>query len=127
MIGMRDGHRRAAEILDAVPKSHVEFLRGLEMYCESERFFFCHAGVDPDVPVEVGKNNTFDLLWRRDHLYAENPVWEKTVVFGHTPTEEVVITEKHVAIDTGLYAYGTLSAVDVLSGQVFQVRREVRG
>jgi serine/threonine protein phosphatase 1 len=127
MMGARDGSQRAAEILNAVPKSHVEFLRGLQMYCESERFFFCHAGVDPRVPLEEGKRNEFDLLWRRDHLYAGNPVWEKTVVFGHTPVEEVMITGKHVAIDTGLYAFGTLSAVDVLSGQVFQASRQVRG
>jgi serine/threonine protein phosphatase 1 len=126
MMQSADESRRAAELLDRIPKSHREFLRGLDLYCESEHFFFCHAGLDPYLSIEEGKKNLQDLLWRRDHLYAERPVWEKTVVFGHTPISDVLMTERMIAIDTGLFAFGTLSAVDVLSGEIFQVRSEIR-
>ena len=108
---------------DALPASHLEFLSGLPLYIESDHFLFCHAGVSPHVPTAVGKLNDFDLLWMRDHIDAEELSWEKTVVCGHTPLREVMLGEKLICVDTGLFYYGTLSAVDVLSRRVYAVSR----
>lgn len=101
------------------PEGHLDFFLDLGLYVETQNYFFCHAGISPKSTIGEGKRNTFDLLWMRDHIYAENPPWEKTVVCGHTPLSDVLITEKLICIDTGLYYYGRLSAIDVLTKKVF--------
>jgi len=120
---MWEDELRLKKIMEVVPESHMKFFQELELFVESENFFFCHAGVDPYSSLEEGKENIFDLLWMRDHIYTDHHIWEKTVVCGHTPLEEVMITNSLICVDTGLYYYGKLSAVDVLSGGVYQVTR----
>jgi len=114
---------RLEKIMEVIPESHMKFFQELELYVESENFFFCHAGVDPYSSLEEGKENIFNLLWMRDHIYADHQVWEKTVVCGHTPLEELIINDKLICVDTGLYYFGILSAVDVISRDIFQVSR----
>jgi serine/threonine protein phosphatase 1 len=104
-----------------IPDSHIDFYSNLNLYIESERFFFCHAGISPYGTVEEGKNNLQDLLWIRDHLSMIDPPWEKTVVCGHTPLREVLLEDRLICIDTGLYYYGQLSAIDVLTRELYQV------
>jgi serine/threonine protein phosphatase 1 len=108
---------------DAMPPSHLDFFSRLPLYFESENFLFCHAGVAPHVSTAVGKLNEFDLLWMRDHISAEELSYEKTVVCGHTPLPEVMLKERLICVDTGLFYYGNLSAVDVLSREVYVVSR----
>ena len=107
----------------ALPDSHRSFFMNLPLYLESDRFLFCHAGVAPHLPVAAGKSNDFDLLWTREHIHAAVLAWEKTVVCGHTPLREVLFRDRLICVDTGLYYYGKLSAVDVLSREVYQVDR----
>ncbi len=117
------GERRA-ELSKVLPKGHLEFFLDLELYVETENHFFCHAGVDPSVSLEMGKQNMYDLLWMREHLYADEPVWDKTLVCGHTPLQGILATPKLICIDTGLHYYGKLSAIDVISREVYQVGME---
>jgi serine/threonine protein phosphatase 1 len=124
--GVWDPDERNARTRSLLPESHVVFFSNLELYVETENYFICHAGVSPFTGIEEGKKNIFDLLWTRDHLYADAPEWEKTVVCGHTPQREVLVREKLICIDTGLYYYGKLSAIDLLSGKIFQVRRDAK-
>jgi serine/threonine protein phosphatase 1 len=123
VLSLWDEEERVAELRKVFPPSHLEFLLELELYIESEGFFFCHGGLEPYRSIEQGKNSTFHLLWMREHLYANNPVWDKTVVCGHTPLREVLVTPKLICIDTGLHYDGKLTAIDVKSREVFQVRR----
>ena len=32
-----------------LPKSHVKFLKNLKLYYQTEKYFFVHAGIRPDV------------------------------------------------------------------------------
>ncbi len=122
--GIWDLDKRSELARSFIPESHVAFFSGLELYVETENYFICHAGVSPFTTIEEGKRNVFDLLWTREHLYADAPEWEKTVVCGHTPQRKVLVREKLICIDTGLYYYGKLSAIDLISRKIFQVRRE---
>jgi len=123
LLRIRDENERAAEIRNNIPESNLKFFLALELYFETEHFFFCHAGVNPYSTIEEGKKNVFDLLWMRDHLYAVQTAWEKKVVCGHTPLSDVLITDNLICVDTGLFYYGKLSAVDVLSNNIIQVDR----
>ena len=106
-----------------IPDAHIDFLTHLSLMLETERFFFCHAGVDPQSSVREGKHNSFDLLWMRDHIYTDELQWEKTVVCGHTPLRDVLMRDRLICIDTGLFCYGKLSAVDVMSSEIFTATR----
>jgi serine/threonine protein phosphatase 1 len=121
--GIRDLDERSERARSLMPESHVAFFTGLELYVETENYFICHAGVSPLGTIEEGKRNVFDLLWMRDHLHSDAPGWEKTVVCGHTPQRKVLVREKLICVDTGLYCYGTLSAIDLFSRKVFRTRR----
>ncbi len=118
----RDREEQEFAIRDIVPKSHLEFFQALDLYIETENYFFCHAGVNPLVSIEEGKRNMQDILWMRSHLNASRLIWKKTVVCGHTPLIKPLVTQKLICIDTGLYYYGTLTAIDVLSRRLFQVK-----
>jgi serine/threonine protein phosphatase 1 len=111
------------DLLSYIPDDHLDFLLSLSLMYETDRFFFCHAGVDSRTSIRQGKNNRVDLLWMRDHIFADELFWEKTVVCGHTPLPDVLLRERLICVDTGLYCYGKLSAVDVLSRKIFSVKR----
>ena len=98
-----------------------------------QEFFFCHAGIDPDVPLEV--QNEFEMLWRRQQWW-ERYNGKETIVVGHTPVQKVNKQERTgrkvpkplflpnniIMCDTGVYMPGgKLSCVDVLSRKVWQV------
>jgi len=121
MIYSWSNRERSEMIMDVLPKSHIDFLRSLNSCIETDSYFICHAGVNPYASIEEGKKNTFDLLWMRDHLLVNDLRWEKTVVCGHTPLEDVRITEKLICVDTGLFYFGKLSAIDLLTKKIFQV------
>jgi serine/threonine protein phosphatase 1 len=123
LAGIRDPEERNERVRLFIPESHIAFFSNLELFVETESYFMCHAGVSPHASIEDGKQNLFDLLWMRDHLAADAPQWEKTLVCGHTPQRNVLVREKLICIDTGLYYYGKLSAIDLLSRKIFQVRR----
>ena len=112
--------------------SWLEWVMNLPVKYQYQDYFFCHAGVDPDVPLAV--QNEFDMLWRRQQWW-EQYKGEETLVVGHTPVQKVMkLTGKerrtpkplflanHVIMcDTGAYmSGGKLSCVDVLAGKVWQ-------
>jgi len=119
--------------MDADTKEELlQWVMNLTVKYQYQDYFFCHAGVDPDVPLAV--QNEFDMLWRRQQWW-EQYKGEETLVVGHTPVQKVMkLTGKerrtpkplflanHVIMcDTGAYmSGGKLSCVDVLAGKVWQ-------
>lgn len=119
--------------MDADTKEELlQWVMNLPVKYQYQDYFFCHAGVDPDVPLAV--QNEFDMLWRRQQWW-EQYKGEETLVVGHTPLQKVMkLTGKerrtpkplflanHVIMcDTGAYmSGGKLSCVDVLAGKVWQ-------
>lgn len=100
-------------------EDHMEFYNNTRLYHETDDFLFVHAGLDPNISIKdalADASNYDDFLWSRDHLQSNFPVWEKTVVFGHTPRPEPIVRHRMIGIDTGcvfknLPGYGILTAV----------------
>lgn len=68
-----------------LPVSHKTFFNSLKLYYEGEDFIAVHAGLNPEIKnLEEQERN--DLLWIREDFYSGSRRWEKTVIFGHTPT-----------------------------------------
>jgi predicted MPP superfamily phosphohydrolase len=97
------------DLLGAMPAAHAEFLRTLKMsYCRG-RYFFCHAGVRPRVPLD--RQSEHDLLWIRDDFLVSGSDFGKVIVHGHTPVNEPEVLPNRIDIDTGAFATGRLTCV----------------
>jgi serine/threonine protein phosphatase 1 len=93
----------------ALPESHRRFFADLKTSFQIDDYFFCHAGIRPDIDLDDQTDR--DLLWiRSDFLNDDRPL-SKVIVHGHTPFEEVHSDHRRISIDTGAYATGLLSAV----------------
>jgi serine/threonine protein phosphatase 1 len=110
--------------LDQIPESHWQFLDDVCVdWYETERHFFVHASVHPEVP--LADQPTYMLLWEK--LYE--PVIHvsgKVMVCGHTKQNNGVPLDlgPTVCIDTGAYANnGWLTCLDVLARRYWQANQ----
>lgn len=114
-----DDPRSIAKALAAsMPPAHLEFLRALLVRYSTDRYFFCHAGVRPGI--ELAKQDARDLLWIKSDFLNSDEKFEKIVVHGHSPVDEVDIRPNRINVDTRAYATGVLSCV-VLDGESVRV------
>jgi serine/threonine protein phosphatase 1 len=105
---------RAAEALRAaLTADETRFLSSLRLSLSVGRYFICHAGVRPGVPLE--RQSEEDLLWIRDEFLNSNVDFGKIIVHGHTPVPEPEVKPNRINVDTGAFATGRLTCV-VLEG-----------
>jgi serine/threonine protein phosphatase 1 len=96
------GHAAAAEAFRAaLPESHLGFLAPLQLSLSIGRYFLCHAGVRPGVP--LARQHEDDLLWIRDEFLYSKVDFGKIVVHGHTPTDQPERRPNRVNVDTGAF------------------------
>ncbi len=102
-FGVRDLEQR-------FPVKHLEVLRDAERFVELPDHLLVHAGLAPGVPLEG--QTAYDLMWIRDPFLSFAGSFGKTVIHGHTVTDSGLceVTENRIAIDTGAYSSGRLSA-----------------
>jgi serine/threonine protein phosphatase 1 len=113
MVG-RNYDQAAEQLRTALSLEHTKFLASLKTSLTVGRYFLCHAGVRPGVPLE--RQSEEDLLWIRDEFLSSRMDFGKIVVHGHTPTEEPEVLSNRINIDTGAFATGRLTCV-VLEGE----------
>jgi len=93
----------------ALPASHRTFLSSLKTWWRAGGYLFVHAGIRPGIPLEEQRRR--DLLGVRQE-FTESPAdFGFRVVHGHTGVPEVSFYPNRIAVDTGAFATGTLSAV----------------
>jgi serine/threonine protein phosphatase 1 len=106
-------HEEAAieMVRDKVPRAHREFL---ESFADTFRFgdyLFVHAGIRPGVAVD--EQSRQDLRWIRDPFLSDAKEHGFVVVHGHTIVERVEERPNRIAIDTGAYHSGVLTALAI--------------
>tara|TARA_R110000868_G_scaffold304437_17_gene565313 strand:+ start:45704 stop:46378 length:675 start_codon:yes stop_codon:yes gene_type:complete len=99
-----------------IPINHLRFFINTKLYYDTPDWLFVHGGIPPYFTIaEAIKNEELysSFLWRRDHISEEDNVWEKTVIFGHTPSRSPITEKNMIGIDTGcVYEHlGKLTAV----------------
>jgi serine/threonine protein phosphatase 1 len=99
----------ADALFQAMPVRHRDFLRRLETSFSCGDYFFVHAGVRPQLPLDQQREE--DLLWIRDEFLRYEHDFGKIVVHGHTPVDEPEIRSNRINIDTGAYATGKLTCL----------------
>jgi serine/threonine protein phosphatase 1 len=100
-------------LADALPASHLQFLRTLKTDIVIADYAFVHAGIRPGLSID--EQSEQDLLWIREEFVNCNSPHDKVIVHGHTPVASPLDLHNRIAVDTGVYATGVLSCV-VLEG-----------
>ena len=107
---MQDG------LCQALPPSHLTFLRGLALYHVEGDFLFVHAGVRPGM--SIAAQDPHDLIWIRDDFLRSKKDHGQVVVHGHSVTfEPSVFPDRprpvRIGIDTGAYLTGSLTCLAI--------------
>lgn len=101
------------------------WMQTLSTYYRVGDFYFCHAGIEPDVPLE--KQREENLLWIRED-FMNRYHGDQTIVVGHTPVQYLdyepvpqFLANNIILCDTGAFwEGGRLTCVDVLSREYWQ-------
>lgn len=101
------------QLLEVVPRQHIEFLARTQLYCEIGDFAFAHAGVRPDRPLD--RQVPEDLMWIRDEFLDYDRPLDKVIVHGHSVSDQPQLREHRIGIDTGA-CYGNALCCLVLEG-----------
>jgi len=113
-VSLGRGFARAARDLRArLPAAHLSFLNGLKLSLTIGRYFFCHAGVRPGVPLAA--QTADDLMWIREPFIASRADFGKIVVHGHTSVETPELLPNRINIDTSAFLTGKLTCL-VING-----------
>lgn len=121
------GRRGRRGKLDDIPEEHWQFLlRTCVDWYEWERYFFVHANVDPDLPLD--KQPSSMLHWEFFNVFSLPHCSGKFMVCGHSEQRNgwPLFLPHAVCIDTFCYGGGWLTCLDVLSGQVWQANQHGR-
>ncbi len=95
----------------AVPEAHKAFLDGMADSFRFGDYLFVHAGIRPGIPIE--QQSAKDLRWIRDGFLEDSTDHGLIVVHGHTIVERPEEHSNRIALDTGAYRSGVLTAIRV--------------
>jgi serine/threonine protein phosphatase 1 len=94
-----------------VPAEHLAFLTALPIAVSLPGWLFVHAGIRPGLPLDLQTDD--DLIWIRAPFLTAQRHDGITVVHGHTPAREPVITPGRICLDTHCFNTGTLTGMRV--------------
>ena len=108
--------------LTAIPPTHLDFLRNLPTYVETENYIFVHAGIRPNVPMD--QQHEDDLVWIRGPFFEHTESFGKIVIHGHTVIDQITDYGNRINIDTGAAWGGPISVVFVDDTGVVELNAE---
>ena len=94
-----------------VPRAHREVLANMADTFRFGDYLFAHAGIRPGLAVE--DQDPHDLRWIREPFLGDVKEHGFIVVHGHTIVPQVDERPNRIAIDTGAYHSGVLTALAV--------------
>ena len=96
-----DGVLPARRLVDWLPPArYMDWLQRLQLFHETDSYYFVHAGLRPGVPPEASTDH--ERLWIREPFLSSDYDWGKRVVFGHTmQIGGPLIQPNKIGIDTG--------------------------
>lgn len=100
-----------AMISKAIPAAHSRFLAGCADSFRFGDYLVVHAGIRPGIDLDQQLQS--DLRWIREPFLGDRTDHGFVVVHGHTITEAVEVLPNRIAIDTGAYASGCLTALAI--------------
>lgn len=93
----------------AFTREEVEWLAATGRCLTIGDYHFVHAGVRPGRPIAAQR--MADTLWIRDEFLNSSRDHGAVVVHGHSVSDDVVERPNRIALDTGAYRTGRLTAM----------------
>lgn len=106
----------SSEFRRRLPNAHLRFFEQLDLCADRGLYFFAHAGVDPDRPIDAQRES--DLLWIRDPFLNDHRRLARIIVHGHTPQDAPSKDERRIGLDLGGYQTGRLAAAHIRGCEV---------
>ncbi|MFM7887682.1 MAG: metallophosphoesterase family protein [Pseudanabaena sp.] len=115
---------------EGLPIEHLKWMQELPLYLDLGDSWLVHAGLNPNIPLEL--QGAGEFCWIREEFHsATEPFFDdKIIITGHTITfvfpgvkpGNLVLGKGWLDIDTGAYhpKSGWLSALDLDSATVYQ-------
>lgn len=108
--------------LESFPKEHLDFFQDLERFIITDNFIVVHAGLDALRPLDFQPDST--ICWIRDEFLYGHHNYDKVVVFGHTPFQDIYSESGFkLGIDTGLVYGNKLTCVELTRGRSYQIHK----
>lgn len=98
-----------AELQKKLPSLHHGFLDNTRYSAMHGDYYFVHAGVRPDVPLE--QQSPQDMMWIRREFLSSAQDHGKIIVHGHSIKSSPDVRPNRIGIDTGAYASGHLTCL----------------
>lgn len=105
-----------AAIRAVIPPQHVQFIESFKDHIQLGDYVFVHAGIRPGIPLDAQSSR--DLRWIRQGFLDSRRNHGAMIVHGHTIVPEVQFLRNRIAVDTGCYLSGNLSAVALEANRV---------
>ncbi|MAU52947.1 MAG: serine/threonine protein phosphatase [Roseovarius sp.] len=97
-----------AALAEAMGRAMIDWLRARPLAWQSGNVWVVHAGADPAQPMTQQAEEV--LLWGHPRFRRELRADGQWVIHGHTIVETPQARDGRIAIDTGAYATGRLTA-----------------
>lgn len=97
----------------------LTFLQDTEISVTSGDYFFAHAGIDPDKPIDQQSERA--LLWGAPGFRSDTSPRAARVVHGHFDDPEPQVLPYRIGLDTGAYYSGRLTAIRLDEGEALIV------
>ena len=104
-------HEIVERLREAVPPSHIEFLQNMADSFRFGDYLFVHAGIRPGILID--EQSQRDLRWIREGFLDCTDDHGMIVVHGHSIVDKVEQHPNRIALDTGAYRSGVLSAMGI--------------
>ena len=110
------------EALSVIPSGHLKFYARLATFYVMEPFLCVHAGIHP---LKSLKDQTeSELFWIRNQFIYSSHTLPYTILFGHTPQNDVLYDLPFkVGLDTGLVYGNKLTCLETTEKVLYQVQR----
>ena len=109
-------------LVKSLPSDHLKFFNDLQFSYTWKDYFFVHAGINPNRPLNNQRKS--DMIWTRaPEFLASDQHFEKIIVHGHTPNEIVEEKSNRINLDTGA-VYPELGKLSCMFINTKENRRE---
>jgi serine/threonine protein phosphatase 1 len=108
-----------------LPIQHIGFLENLRSSFTIGDFFFCHAGVRPNIALTSQSER--DLMWIRSGFADRDMPFDKVIIHGHTPVTAPEVRIHRINIDTGAYISGVLTCLAIDNRSIGFIQSTIDG
>ena len=106
LVGLDEYERMQRAVMqpkDLITEEYTSFLRNLDLFYETDDFFFVHGGLYPNRSIKDHKkavkkdypvafhpdlmregDMAYDMIWMREPFIGSDYDWGKKIIFGHT-------------------------------------------